>query len=70
MSAKFLKQLTTWSNAELGLFKACLICFGISVGIYFYDLLQVYLNYFFVMFGIMAVWTLLLWIKKMRHPPV
>lgn len=66
MLTKFLKQATTWSNAELGLLKACLVCFGISAGIYFYDLLKAYLDYFFVMFGMMAVWTLLLWIKKMR----
>lgn len=67
MLSKFLQRLTIWSNAELGLLKACLICFGISAGIFFYDLLQVYLNYIFVMFVIMAAWTLFLWIKKMKE---
>lgn len=64
---RFLQLLTTWSNAELGLIKICLICFGISVGIYFYGTVQPYLSYFFVAFCITAVWAFALWFKKLRQ---
>ncbi len=65
---RFLQLLTTWSNAELGLLKVCLICFGISAGIYFYDYVKPWFGHFFIVFVITAIWALLLWIKKLKQP--
>ena len=65
---RFLQLLTTWSNAELGLLKVCLISFGISAGIYFYDYVKLWFDYFFIVFVITAIWALLLWVKKLKQP--
>ena len=64
---RFLRTITSWSNAELGLLKLCLSCFGICIGLYFHEYLQAWLAYFFAVYIIMAIWALLLWFKKIKR---
>lgn len=66
---KFLQSLTAWSNAELAVLKICMGCFGVSMGILFYDYVQSYFNYFFVVFFVTAIWTFLAWLRKMSKKP-
>jgi hypothetical protein len=62
----FLKAKTTWTNAELGIFKSCVVSFGILIGLYFKEFLQSYLALFWIVFAIATVWTIVLWLKKMK----
>lgn len=63
----FLSKKTSWSNIELGLMKICLICFGIVVGLYFFQSLKEYFLEFVGAFAITCVIVLYLWIKKSRE---
>jgi len=64
---KFLKIKTSWSNAEFGLFKACVISYGMLIGIYFYEYVKNWVVPIWIVLGITATWTILLWVKKMKH---
>lgn len=63
----FLKTKTTWSNAEFGIFKTCVISYGILIGLYFNEFLKNYLAFFWIVFGIATMWTITLWINKMKN---
>jgi len=65
----FLKQFTSWSNAGLGLIKICATCFGLSVGIMYYQELALFLPVFMAVFGATAFVGVALWIKKTRSRP-
>jgi hypothetical protein len=62
----FLSAKTTWTNAEFGIFKACVISYGILIGLYFNEFLKNYLAFFWIIFAIAAVWTIVLWVNKMK----
>ncbi len=62
----FLKVKTTWSNSEFIPFKLCIASIYIILGSYFH---YFFLNYYiplFIIFGITVIWTVVLWLKKMR----
>ncbi len=63
----FLKTKTSWSNAEFIPFKLCIASIYIIAGAYFRDVIQHYYVPLFVLFGITVVWTVYLWVKKMRN---
>jgi hypothetical protein len=64
---KFLQAKTTWTNAEFGLFKICVISYGMLIGIYFHTFLENWVFPLWIILSITGTATLLLWIKKMKH---
>lgn len=62
----FFKIKTSWSNAEFIPFKLCIASIYILVGTYFHHFFWEYYIPVLVVFGITAVWTLSLWLNKMR----
>jgi len=63
----FFKIKTSWSNAELGIFKVCIACVFVMIGVFFNDFLKNFYMPLIVLFVITLVWTLYLWITKMRN---
>lgn len=63
----FFKRKTTWSNAELWLYKFCAACGGIIIGIFFYDFLSGHLFEFVAAFSATVIWVIYLWAKKMKQ---
>jgi len=63
----FLKIKTTWSNAELALFKICVLAAGIILGVYFNQHLKEYLFPLCFICLITGLVLLYLWIKKMKQ---
>jgi hypothetical protein len=63
----FAKTRTTWSNAEFIVFKLSITCGYLIIGTYFHALFSKYYIPLFIVFGISLVWTILLWLKKMRE---
>jgi len=63
----FLKIKTSWSNLELGLIKICVGVIYMIAGVYFHEFLANYLLILAAIFVITAIWTFLLWIKKMKE---
>lgn len=57
---------TTWTNAQLILFKLGVFSLGIIIGLCFYEYLKLYLPYITGFCIITIVWIAYLWIKKMR----
>lgn len=63
----FLKIKTSWSNIELGLIKICVLSAGIILGTYFHVYLKNHLQLLGMVFLVTAVWTIYLWVKKVKH---
>ncbi len=63
----FFKIKTSWSNGELGIFKVCVASIFVMIGVFFNDYLKNFYVPLIIIFGITLVWTLYLWIKKMRN---
>jgi hypothetical protein len=62
----FLNAKTTWTNAELIPFKLGIATAYILVGAYFHHFFHHYYIAVFVLFFITVIWTLYLWINKMK----
>jgi len=62
----FFKIKTTWSNAELIVLKLCIASAYILVGGYFYLFVHDYYVLILLLFGITCVWSVYLWISKMK----
>jgi hypothetical protein len=62
----FFKIKTSWSNAELILLKLCIALAYILVGAYFRDFVVAYKNLLLSLFAVSVVWSLYLWITKMK----
>lgn len=62
----FLGKKTSWSNAEFIVFKLCAASIYIVVGCYFHDFFSNYYVPLFILFGITAIWTIYMWLKKMN----
>ena len=62
----FLQIKTSWSNAEFIPFKLCIASAYIIIGSYFHNFFQEYYLAVLIIFGITVLWTLSLWIKKMK----
>ena len=61
------KARTTWSNAEFIIFKLSITCGYLIIGTYFHALFRNYYIPLFIVFGISLVWTISLWLKKMKQ---
>jgi len=61
------KARTTWSNAEFIIFKLSITCAYLIIGAYFHALFSNYYIPLFIVFGISLVWTVSLWLKKMKQ---
>jgi hypothetical protein len=57
---------TQWSGRELLWIKARVACGGIAIGIYFYNSLAPFLPYFIMTYAAFCVWTVILWLRKLK----
>lgn len=57
---------TIWSNLELSLIKTPVTAYGILLGIYYTEFLRDYIELLWIVFAVTAVWTIILWAKKMK----
>lgn len=62
----FLKNKTTWTNAEFIPFKLCVASIYVIVGAYFHDFFRQYYLPLAMLFGITVIWTIWLWVKKTK----
>jgi len=62
----FLTRKMTWNNMELGLLKITAASAYLIVGAYFHKIVKDYFNLIFILFIVTVVWTVYIWIKKMR----
>ena len=62
----FFKIKTCWSNAELIVLKICIATAYIFVGSYFHNFFHDYDLVILGAFGITVIWSLYLWIIKMK----
>lgn len=62
----FIKARTTWSNGEFVIFKLSITTGYLIIGTYFHTLFSNYYIPLFIVFGISLVWTVSLWLKKMK----
>jgi hypothetical protein len=62
----FFKIKTTWSNAELIPLKACIASAYILVGAFFHHFFSHYYIAVLLVFGATVIWSLHLWINKMK----
>jgi hypothetical protein len=63
----FFKIKTSWSNAEFIPLKLCIASAYLLIGTYFYDFFSNYYTPLFIVFGITVVWSVYLWLHKMRR---
>jgi hypothetical protein len=61
------KARTTWSNGEFIIFKLTITCAYLIIGTYFHTLFSHYYIPLFIVFSISLVWTVSLWLKKMKQ---
>jgi|GEM_PF-247284 len=62
----FFKIKTCWSNAELIVLKICIATAYIFLGSYFHNFFHNYYAVILIIFGIAVVWSLYLWITKVK----
>ncbi len=62
----FFRAQTRWSNAEFIIFKLCVASIYVLVGAYFRDFFLHYRLPITIVFIVTAVWTIYLWLHKMR----
>lgn len=62
----FFRAKTCWSNMEFIPFKLCVASIYIIAGAYFHTVIQRYYIPLFILFGITVLWTVYLWIEKMK----
>ncbi|NID09461.1 hypothetical protein [Fibrivirga algicola] len=62
-----LNAKTTWTNAELVPLKIAIGSFYLFVGTYFHAYLEDYYRLMLLVFGITVVWSVLMWVSKMRR---
>lgn len=62
----FFKIKTSWSNAELVVLKLCIASAYIIIGAYFHNFFRSYYVPVLVVFGITVMWSVYLWLKKMK----
>ncbi len=62
----FFKIKTTWSNAELVVLKLCIATAYLLVGGYFHAFIRQYDVPVLIIFGITCIWSVYLWIVKMK----
>ena len=63
----FFKAKTTWTNAEFIPLKLCIGAAYVLIGAYFHTFFLNYHVVIIVVFVITVVWSLYLWLTKMRN---
>jgi len=63
----FFKIKTSWSNAEFIVLKLCIASAYVLVGGYFHSFFRQYDIPVLVLFGITCIWSVYLWISKMKN---
>ena len=63
---KFFQAKTTWTNAEFIPLKICIASIYLLIGSYFHNFIYAYCVPIFVVFLITVVWSLSLWVNKMK----
>ena len=63
----FFNLKTVWTNSELIPLKVCIATAYILVGAYFHNFVRRYYLVFLIAFVITVVWSLYLWISKMKR---
>jgi len=63
----FFRIKTSWSNAEFIPFKLCVASVYILIGAYFHHFFRSYYIPVLVIFGITVIWTIYLWLNKMKN---
>lgn len=63
----FFKIKTTWSNAELAVFKLCVASIFVLIGAYFHNFLCDYYVPVLIVFCVTFIWTMYLWLVKMKN---
>ena len=62
----FFKRKTSWTNAEFIPFKLCIASIYVLVGSFFHDFIIRFALLFINLFVVTTLWTLILWIRKMK----
>ncbi len=62
----FFKIKTSWSNAELIVLKLCISSAYILIGTYFHNYFHDYYAPVLVVFSITVIWSLYLWLNKIK----
>jgi hypothetical protein len=62
----FFKIKMSWSNAEFIPLKLCVAAAYLVIGSYFHSFFQNYYLPILIIFGITVIWTMSLWITKMK----
>ncbi|WP_409415677.1 hypothetical protein [Flavobacterium sp. PS2] len=63
----FFKIKTCWSNAEFIVLKLCIASAYILIGTYFHDFFSNYYVPLLILFGITVIWSVYLWLTKMKN---
>lgn len=63
----FFKIKTTWTNAELIPLKICIATAYILIGGYFHEFFGKFYIPIIIVYTITMVWSVYLWIKKMKN---
>jgi hypothetical protein len=63
----FFKIKTSWSNAEFIVLKLCVATAYILVGCYFHNFFRTWYIPVLLVFGITCIWSVYLWISKMKN---
>ncbi|PSR11742.1 MAG: hypothetical protein DA408_19445 [Bacteroidetes bacterium] len=66
----FLTIKTSWANVEFIPFKLSIVTAGIFIGAYFHDFFRHYDALILTVFFITVVWTIYLWVSKMKESQV
>ena len=66
----FLTIKTSWANVEFIPFKLSIVSAGIFIGAYFHDFFRHYDAAILTVFFITVVWTMYLWLRKMKESQV
>lgn len=66
MVMNFFQKKTCWSNSEFIVLKVCIATAYILIGAYFHDFFLTYYIPVVFVFGITVVWSLYLWLNKMK----
>ena len=61
-----LNAKTTWTNKEFIPFKLCIASFYVIAGSCFHDFFERYYIPVSILFIVTVVWTVALWLKKMK----
>lgn len=63
----FFKIKTSWSNAEFIVLKLCIASAYILIGAYFSKFILNFFIPFIILFGITVIWSVYLWLVKMKN---